>query len=58
MTRSVPYAILFHMEGVMNRNEYESFKYVSPLKSYTPRRKGYVRTVLYATIFVCLIIFV
>lgn len=42
----------------MSRNKYEPFKYVSPLKSYTPKRKGYVRTVLYATIFVCLIIFV
>lgn len=41
----------------MNRNEYEHFKYVSPLKSYTPRRKGYIRTVLYAAVFVSLIIF-
>ena len=41
----------------MDRYEYRSFHYPTGRKDFTPRRKGYIRTVLYAVIAVSLIIF-
>lgn len=42
----------------MDRYDYHAFRCVDKEKIYTPRRKGYIRTVLYALVFVSLIIFV
>lgn len=41
----------------MDRYEYHSFQCPNKERLYKPRRKGYIRTLLYAVVFVSLIIF-
>lgn len=42
----------------MDRYEYHAFKCMDKENVFKPRRKGYIRTVLYAIVFVSLIIFI
>ena len=42
----------------MDRYEYHAFNCMDKERMFKPGRKGYIRTVLYAIVFVSLIIFI